>query len=503
MNLQKKLISVVLILAMLLSIFYTAKLVKEKEKQDIFDTTKTLHIWYADEALTDYLSSVAVKFNEEYGIRVIPVLQTGLEYLEKINAASLSSEATPDLFIASNDNMEKAYLAGLATEISNPDNVVSLQNFPESAIHAVTYQKKLMGYPLYFETSALLYNRTYFEDLAKEELRAGKTDQAARDGMDEAEETGEMAEVSTEEVLISDEELTAQARERVPSMIPTTFDELLEFAYNYNAPDNVEAVFKWDVSDIFFNYFFVGNYMDMGGISGDNTDSIDVYNMDAIKALQAYQDLGQYFAIEADEVAYETVIQDFMAGKVVMTTATTDVVKRLETAKAEGEFVYDYGMAKIPNLSEEMVTKSLSVTGTIFINGYSPLREEANTFAAYLVKEHTDELYSMSGKVTANRNTVHENENISVFMQEYEDSIPMPKMMSTSNFWVEMEIVFDRIWNGARVSDELKALSERLKSQISGEAYEDTYIEVEEETQGYYEYTDDGTVTDTGEEDMD
>ena len=35
MNLQKKLISVVLILAMLLSIFYTAKLVKEKEKQDI------------------------------------------------------------------------------------------------------------------------------------------------------------------------------------------------------------------------------------------------------------------------------------------------------------------------------------------------------------------------------------------------------------------------------------------------------------------------------------
>ena len=179
------------------------------------------------------------------------------------------------------------------------------------------------------------------------------------------------------------------------------------------------------------------------------------------------------------------------------------MVKRLETAKAEGEFVYDYGMAKIPNLSEEMVTKSLSVTGTIFINGYSPLREEANTFAAYLVKEHTDELYSMSGKVTANRNTVHENENISVFMQEYEDSIPMPKMMSTSNFWVEMEIVFDRIWNGARVSDELKALSERLKSQISGEAYEDTYIEVEEETQGYYEYTDDGTVTDTGEEDMD
>ncbi len=498
MNIQKKLVSVLLILAMLLSVFYTANLVKEQEKQDIFDTTKTLHIWYADESLTDYLSSVAVKFNEEYGIRAIPVLQSGLEFLEKINEASLTNEATPDLFIASNDNMEKAYLAGLASEISNPDNIVSLENFPESAIYAVTYQNKLMGYPLYFETSALLYNRTYFEDLAKEEIRSGGTGEAGQNGesgaeADEETETGE--ETGAQGVTISEEELTAQARALVPAMIPTTFDELLDFAYNYNAPDNVEAVFKWDVSDIFFNYFFAGNYMNVGGSSGDNADSIDIYNLNAVKALQTYQDLGQYFAIEADEVTYETVIQDFMEGKVVMTTATTDVVKKLEAAKEAGEFAYDYGIAQIPNLNTEMQTESLSVTGTIFINGYSPLKAEANTFAAYLVREHADELYGMTGKVTSNKHVVHDNENISVFMQEYEHSVSVPKMMSISNFWVEMEIVFDHIWNGAEVTDELKALSEKLKSQISGEPYEETYIEMNEESQEYYDYSEDETGT--------
>ena len=503
MNLQKRLISVLLILAMFLAVFYTGNQVKEQKKQDIFDTTKTVHIWYADEALSDYLSSMAVKFNEEYGIRVIPVLQTGLEFLEKINAASLSDEATPDLFIASNDNMEKAYLAGLATEITNPDRIVSLDTFPESAIHAVTYQQKLLGYPLYYETSALLYNMTYLEDLAKEEIRleleeahqAVSQDQEAALGEDDEEETAEGTESteSTEEnALISEEELTTLARERVPSMIPTTFDELLAFADSYDAPENVEAVFKWDVSDIFFNYFFVGNYMDVGGINGDNEDSINIYNIDAIMALQAYQDLGEYFAIEADEVAYETVIQDFMEGKVVMTTATTDVVNRLETAKKDGEFVYDYGIAPIPDLNEEMTTKSLSVTGTIFVNGYSPLREEANEFAAFLIRDHAGELYEMSGKVTANKHIVHENYNTSAFMLEYEDSVSMPKMMSTSNFWLEMEIVFDRIWNGAQVSDELKAFSEKLRSQISGQPYEETYIEVEEETKEYYEYEDEG-----------
>lgn len=506
-------VSVLLILVLLLSIFYTAKLVKEQEKQEIFDYTRTLHIWYADEALTDYLSSVAVKYNEEYGVRVIPVLQTGLEFFEKINEASLTAEATPDLFIASNENMEKAYLAGLATEITNPDNIVSLDVLPESAIHAVTYQGRLLGYPFYYETSALLYNSNYFENLAKEQIReeletaleaaaseeasdeeAGKeaSDEENEDTTSEASEDSSKEEEGTalDESVISEEMLEAEAKARVPDMIPRTFDELQEFADNYEAPESVEAVFRWDVSDIFFNYFFIGNYIDVGGVHGDNTDSINIYNMDAILALKAYQDLGQYFAIEADEVNYETVIQDFMAGKVVMATATTDIVKRLEEARKAGEFSFEYGIAPIPDLSDQMHTRNLSVTSTIYVNGYSQMKEEANDFAAYLLRDRPWELYDMSGKVTVNKHVVHEDYNVSAFMLEYEDSVPMPKMLTTSNLWVDMEIVFGRIWEGAEVSRELMLMSERLMSKVTGEPYTETYIDMPEESEEYYEYVD-------------
>ena len=110
MKLKRGLISVFIVLTMLVSVLYSGTQVKEQEKQNIFDNTKTVHIWYADEALTDHLSSMAVKFNEEYGVRVIPVLQSGLEFLEKINEASLTTKTVPDLYIASNDIMEKAYL---------------------------------------------------------------------------------------------------------------------------------------------------------------------------------------------------------------------------------------------------------------------------------------------------------------------------------------------------------------------------------------------------------
>ena len=65
--------------------------------------------------------------------------------------------------------------------------------------------------------------------------------------------------------------------------------------------------------------------MDFGGMCGDSKDSIDVYNEEAIRALMVYQDLSDYFAIDASDVEYDSVIQEFMEGKIVITTATTDI----------------------------------------------------------------------------------------------------------------------------------------------------------------------------------
>ena len=88
---------------------------KQEEKFPAFTGEKdTLYLWYTDEALTSYLTSAAVTYNENHDVRIVPVLQSGPEYLEQINAASLSGEELPDLYILSHDSLEKAYLAGLA-----------------------------------------------------------------------------------------------------------------------------------------------------------------------------------------------------------------------------------------------------------------------------------------------------------------------------------------------------------------------------------------------------
>ncbi len=490
MSLTKRVVSAFLVLAMLVSVLYAGNQVKEQKEQEVFDNTKTLHIWYTDEALTDFLSSMAVRYNEENGVRVIPTLQSGLELLKKINEASLTSDYYPDLYIASNDNMEKAYLAGLAMEIADEEDVVSLKNFPESAMHAVTYQQKILGYPFYYETSALLYNMTYLEELAKNEIQQELGNVTAEETEEESEtETSESEETAVAE--ISEEEMDELVHERVPELVPKTFEALLEFADSYDAPENVEAVFKWDVEDIFFNYFFAGNYINIGGMCGDNKDAINVYNEEAIRALMVYQDLSDYFAIDSGNVEYDSVIREFMEGKIVMTTATTDIIKKLETAKENGEFQFDYGIAPIPRLNSEMDTKSLSVTNTIYVNGYTAMKAEANDFAKYLVQDHAKDLYAATGKVPANKNVSYENPNLDMFMDEYQDSAPMPKLMAISNFWVKMEIMFERIWNKEDVSGQLKQLSEDLMTQVTGEPCQETYIKIEEEDEGFIDYSDD------------
>ena len=91
---------------------------KEQTEESIFTKQKeTLYFWYADEALTDYRNSAAVAYGESHDVRVIPVLTSGLEYLESINKASIQSETPPDLYVVSNDSLERAFLAGLASPV--------------------------------------------------------------------------------------------------------------------------------------------------------------------------------------------------------------------------------------------------------------------------------------------------------------------------------------------------------------------------------------------------
>lgn len=256
-------------------------------------------LWYTNEELTDYIENAANEYATLNNRVVIPKLVSEIDYIENINQAVLSGEAAPDLFVAENCDLEKLYLAGLALE--NQDTTYSEENYYKTALNSFTYKDKLLAYPLYFETSYLLYNQEY---------------------------------VTTP---------------------PSTIEEIMNFANEFDAPEGIENIFNWDVTDILCNYFFVGNYLNNEEINNENY----IIDKDKLaKTLTFYQNLNQYFAIDADTVDYEVAFQNFIEGKSVFTIAKTDKLPEIEmiegdASEDEQEIIQDGNVDAIPSTNEE------------------------------------------------------------------------------------------------------------------------------------------------------
>lgn len=491
MKLKKRILAFGLVFCFLIGVVYFAhkgSLSTEQMAGTLGNPKESIRVWYTDEALTDYMNSAAVAFCEENNIRVVPVLVSGLEYLDAINKASVEEKEMPDLYVSVNDTLEKAYLAGLASEVQDTQNICTTEYFPKTALNAVTYKDKLLGYPFYYETSVLLYNKTYMDDVAKTAIESEADVAAAEEA--QAEIDAAVAEEEIENIIDEEgnlvnndvEEASSDVSqedidEKIDTVIPKTIDDILTFADEYDAPEAVEAVFKWDVSDIFYNYFFVGNYMRVGGDTGDNTDDIDIYNQDTMDCLQVYQNLNQFFSIDTEEVTYDSVLQDFMDGKIVFSVVTTDAIAKIEAAKAEGKFDFEYGVSMLPDVSANLKSRGLSVTNAVVVNGYSDKKECANQFAKFITSDNViNDLYGKTGKVASKLYVTYDNPVVSNVMEEYKKSIPMPKMIETSNYWMQLEIAFTRIWTGEDINAQLKQLSEQIMTQVTGTPYEEEVI---------------------------
>lgn len=457
----------------------------------------SLTLWYSDDSLTEYLTSVALSFQQDSGVKVNIVLKDGVSFLEAINDISLKDaaereEAMPDLYITSHDNLLRAYLSGLASNITDPAGVVVPEMYPQTALNAVTCYDHLVAYPLYYETNFFLYNKTYMASIAQNRIEAEADLEEGEEATKDLEENGAPKEESKEieagdiqeggdaeadsEDALSDEEenpmgeedATAdqEVLERLATMIPQTIEDIKTFANNYDAPEAVESVFKWDVSDIFYNYFFVGNYMEVGGDHGDNAAIFNIYNKQAVECLSAYQAMNQFFSIDTKVDNYDNILQDFIDGKMVFTVATTDAIARIHQAQKNGDFNFEYGVSTLPDISSLLKARGLSVTDAVAINGYSGKKDEANRLATYIANYKAGDLYMKSGKVSCCKSVEYEDAEIANVMNEYEKSVPLPKMVEAANYWVQLEIAFTKVWKGADPDQTLAELSDTIGAQI-------------------------------------
>ena len=388
---------------------------KESEGADaIVKEPDKLTLWYTDDKLSAYLVEAAAEFEEQHPVEVTLQLVTAVDYIENITTASISDLGGPDLFITSSELLEKARLAGLAVENDSFSQRELEKDLPQKAQDAATCGGKLMAYPFYFETCFLLYNQNY-------------TDAA-----------------------------------------PATIDDILAYSDSFEGgeeTEKVETIFKWNVADIFYDFFFISNYVNLGGATGDHPEEVVLSAPEIRQCLEYYQSLNAFFAIDADAVTTDSVLQEFIDGKIVYTIAKTDAIARLD----ESEIAGSYGIAEVPNLTEDLKTRGLSVTNSVVVNAYSKERELAKEFARYLTYDKVDDLYSMANKMPVKLGVEYENAQMQTLFAQYENSLEVPKLTVLSNYWIEMEIAFSNIWKGNDVRTEMGTVTEKIQRQLQTE----------------------------------
>ena len=439
---KKKRISMLLVVLFLVFMLWIAMeytLDGEKFSDTEKGTVTEIEVWYTDADMQKYMESAAESFEKNNDIKVKLVLQSEIGYAETINQKSVGEEFQgPDVYLVTNDQLEMMELTGLTKKVTDKKKHYTSKNFCNTALHAVRYNGSQIAYPICFETSMLLYNKEY--------ISIEKAVEAETEGT----------------------EIPKQAETMKVEVIPKTLDELMEFSENVGELEGVENIFRFDVSDIFYTYFFVGEYLKLGGLDGDNAGVVDISNSQVKECLKAVQELAQFFAIDVKTINYETVLKEFAEGKTVYAIGKTDAVERVrELSKRNGKEI-QVGVAGLPDISQELGTKALSITTAAVVNGYTRKEKEADMFADYLSFGYAGKLYETSGKYAAKRGSgTMEGDFSKEIYAQYEDSVSLPKLLNASNFWVDLEIAFFNIWIGEDVDTEIQKVSVQVTQQLN------------------------------------
>ncbi|MBE5948908.1 MAG: extracellular solute-binding protein [Lachnospiraceae bacterium] len=345
---------------------------------------ESINIWYTNDELTPYIKTCALMFSAEHDIDVSVELVSSIDYLESINKETLNGNVA-DVYILNTEMLEKAYLAGLAEE--NTDSLYNNYSYPDIALTASTYKGKLLGYPLYYDTSFFLYNKDYVS-------------------------------------------------------APASFQEIIDFSNNYEGDEypGIETIVQWDVLDLFFSYGFVGEYMNLGGIYGDDASVVDIANDNVIEAVTFFKELNQTLYFDADDSNYNEVLKKFLEGKILFTMGDTEHLADIITSGI------NYGICTIPALNENLDTKAVSINYTAVVNPYSGNKATAQRFAKALTYEYAENFYASVKKLPARRLDVYPNEEWKHIAEQYEDTAILPKLMATTNYWMELEVMMNGIW---------------------------------------------------------
>jgi len=371
------------------------------------ETPRTVIVWYTDEKYTEYLNYVAEQVHQENELITIELqLMDSENYLENIYNSSVKENGGPDLYIMSANQLEKANMMGLMLKNNSYEKYYAEKNYSKAALEAAAFNNELYGYPFTFNVPFMVYNK----DVAPE---------------------------------------------------VSTFGELYEYAVNYKVNDNnknIKQIINWDVSDMFINYTFSCNSIDIGGETGDDLSSLRVDKVQLKKAMQQFVKQKENFGIERGTDILADASEKFADETMAYTITDVNHLKEIDASSV------NYAVMKVPKLIDDLENSLMSENVDVFVSPYASDIEVAKAVAHCLSYDYAEAMFEKTGllcarNIGADSKSSDGDNRLGMIYQLFQDSQCQAQFMGQTYYYARYEIMLHQVWDGGDIEAAVDAFA--------------------------------------------
>lgn len=233
-----------------------------------------LVFWYEDESYTAFFEEAARRYYEKTGVKVAAECRETIDFMGDIYDKTMQDDGYPDVYLISGENLEAAYLYGLAS-VNETDGADS--RMAANALLASSYRGKQYGYPLSYNTILFVYQNGYF------------------------------------------------------GAVPESLQAIIDYSDQNEPAENVQYLLEWDVNDAFYDFPFISNSVTFQKSEQESmTVSYDeeLYNQD----LAFFEQILESFSVNAETVSEDSIVENFLAGRTLCAMLDSDSLHRLQGA---------------------------------------------------------------------------------------------------------------------------------------------------------------------------
>lgn len=380
----------------------------------------TVNVWFNNSDYEPYLEFVAKQFKQANELVTInPVYVEADSYINYIYDESVRNGNACDLYFLTSEEIEKAYLMGLMSENDMYPEVYNENVFGKAAMTACSYNGKLYGYPVSFNTSFLVYNKKYAEPV-------------------------------------------------------DTIDQIRQISDNYQITEenqDVSMVFQWAPGSMFLNYAACGKYINIGGDNAEDSSSVSVDGDSIKKVLNKYAELNSAFGTDRNNTSLETCVDLFSTGNLLYTILDADSISRIDLSEV------DYGICKYPSMGDGVESRAMSVTTMAVVNPYTKNVDASKAVARAISYDYADYMESTAKKSCARADIkVKKNaESYKAMHDIYSDSVVKAKYIGVGEVYMRYEIMIHQVYDGTNVDEAYNSFAsciDRMRKQTDASTAE-------------------------------